>query len=367
MMKSSLGKIKLTAWLLAAAGLTFFIALLVREGVVDVFRVVAAAGWGVLLVVAFHLVSLMLDAFGWRPLFPPGKRPRLRTLFWMRWIGGSINNLVPVAQVGGDLVRARLVGIFTRTPMPVAAASVIVNITLNVFTQVIFTFGGFVLLIGMTRQMSLAKPALVGVSLSIVAIGGFYAVQRLGGIRLIATIISRMAGSGWQSLAQDAEALDREVKSVYSRPRDVARCAFWALLSWVAGAGEVWIALHAMGRPAGFGVALAFETMSQGFRTAVFFIPGALGVQEGAYLFVAGLLGFPGQVGMALAMIRRVRELAIGIPAITTWQILEAKHLRRHAREAAATTPFPVAPRTREPVRELISAQARMRKTASRY
>jgi putative membrane protein len=363
------GKIKLAACLLAAAGMAFFIALLIHEGVVDVFTVLAAAGWGVPVAVLFHVVPLLLDALGWRPLFPPGRRPRLRTLWWMRWIGGSVNNLVPVAQVGGDLARARLAGIFNRCPMPAAVATVIVNITMNVFAQLLFTFCGFALLIGMTHRMSLAKPAFAGVSVSVFAIGGFYAVQRLGGIRWVAAMISRMAGSEWESLARDGAALDREVKSVYSRKRDVTQCAIWAFFSWVAGAGEIWIALRAMGQPAGIGEVLVFESMSQGFRTAVFFIPGALGVQEGAYLFVAGLLGVPGQVAMALALIRRVRELAVGIPAIITWQILEGNRLRQHTRESVVITPFAVPPLARGPgpARELISVQARTSRTASRY
>ena len=364
----SLGKVKLTAYFLGAAGVACFIGLLVREGVADVFTMAAAAGWGILAVTAFHVVPLLLDAAGWRVLFPRGERPSLVNLFWMRWIGESANNLVPAAQVGGDVVRTRLAGIFTGTSMPAAAASVIVNITVNVFAQIIFTLGGFVVLMSATGQMNLAKPAFAGAGLSIVAIGGFYAVQRLGGIHLIATIISRAAGSEWQSLAQDAEALDREVKSVYSRSRDVMSSGVWALISWVAGAGEIWIALYALGGNASFAQALAFESVSQGFRTAMFFIPGALGVQEGGYLFVAGLLGIPGQEAMALAMIRRVRELTVGIPAILVWQFLEVNRLRRRDRDAAVITPFPDRPPTTpEPMQEpeLISGPRRRRNTTS--
>ncbi len=321
-------KIKLTFYFFGLAGIAFFIALLIREGVHDVFEVVKTAGWGVAVAAAFHIVPLMLDAAGWRVIFPEGPRPRYWSLVWMRWMGESINNLVPAAQVGGDVVRTRLTGIINGTPKPVAAASVIGNITVNVFAQIVFTLMGFALLIGATRQMSLAKPALAGAAISILAIGGFYAVQRLGGIRWIARKISKMVGEGWQSLAYNAEVLDLEIKAVYSRPRDVMICGAWALISWILGAGEIWIAMVALGMKANFIHALIFESMSQGFRTAMFFIPGALGVQEGGYLFVAGLLGIPGHIALALALIRRVRELALGVPGILGWQILEGNRLR---------------------------------------
>lgn len=360
-------KIKLAVWLLGLAGLAFFIALLVREGIADVFSVFAAAGWGVAAATAFHVVPLALDAAGWRALFPPARRPPLPGLFWMRWIGESVNNLVPAAQVGGDVVRTRLAGIFKRIPMPAVAASVIVNITLNVFAQIVFTLGGFALLIAMTGQVDLVKPAFAGAAISFAAVGGFYAVQRLGGIRWIAGMISHVAGAEWQSLAQDAGGLDAEVKSIYARVRDIAACFAWALVSWVAGAGEIWIALHALGSAAGFAEALVFESVSQGFRTAMFFIPGALGVQEGGYVFVAHLLGIPGEMGMALAMIRRVRELAAGIPAIIAWQFIEGNLLRRRALEGGEITPPPVRPPALEPVRVpgLVAAPSRARNTTT--
>jgi hypothetical protein len=35
------------------------------------------------------------------------------------------------------------------------------------------------------------------------------------------------------------------------------------------------------------------------------------------------LLGIPAEMGLALALIRRVRELAFGIPGLIAWQIIE--------------------------------------------
>ena len=55
----------------------------------------------------------------------------------------------------------------------------------------------------------------------------------------------------------------------------------------------------------------------------MFFVPGALGIQEGGYVVVGRLLGIPAEMGLALALIRRVRELAFGIPGLIAWQIIE--------------------------------------------
>src|SRR5207237_4318070 len=104
--------------------------LLVRQGVMSVGAAVATAGWAIAAIAAFHFLPILLDAIAWQVLFPKAVRPRWQSLFWMRWIGESISNLIPSAAVGGDIVRARLAAI-TGTPMPAAAAVALVDGTLR--------------------------------------------------------------------------------------------------------------------------------------------------------------------------------------------------------------------------------------------
>src|SRR5438874_7093982 len=137
-MKAS-GKIRITIWLLGLAGVGLFTFLLIRQGASQVGAAFASAGWWIAAVAVYHLaVPLLLDAVAWWALFPKSERLSLWQLFWMRWIGESISNLIPSAAVGGDVVRARLATI-TGTPMAAAAASVIVDVTLGVVTQIVFT------------------------------------------------------------------------------------------------------------------------------------------------------------------------------------------------------------------------------------
>ena len=100
-------------------------------------------------------------------------------------------------------------------------------------------------------------------------------------------------------------------------------CVFCEMASWFVGAVEVLIALCALGIPGGFPQAIVLEGVAQGVRSAMFFVPGALGIQEGGYVVVGRLLGIPEEMGFALALSRRVRELAFGIPGLIAWQIIE--------------------------------------------
>jgi putative membrane protein len=328
-------KIQITVWLLGLAGAALFTILLIRQGAPQVGVAFASAGWAIAAVVIYHLtVPVFLDALAWWVLFPKSDRLSLWQLFWMRWIGESVSTLVPSAAVGGDIVRARLAAI-NGAPLPIAAGTVLVDLTLGVFTQAAFTVLGVVLLVDVTGQRNFVRPTLVGTLVGIVGVAGFYFVQRLGMFRFLAKIIARLANSPeWQSLVQSGETLDRTIRTLYARRRAVVMCCVWTIISLVAGSGEIWIALHALDLHATFVNALILQSMVLTIRSAAFAVPGGLGVQEGGYLFVGNLLGIPGDAAFALSLIARVRELALGIPGVICWQLIEARRLWR-ARLAA--------------------------------
>jgi len=316
--------LKLVAYLFAFCGLGLFTVLLIREGVDDVGGALAAAGWGVTTIVVFHLIPLGLDAADWRLVFPRHERLPFRTTYWMRWIGESISNLAPAAQLGGDLVRARL-AVLRGVTVSGATASILVDITISIFTQTIFTLVALGLLIAATGRSTLWGPAIAGAPLAIAAVAGFYIIQRLGMFRLCGAIISHCSkGPKWRAMMGKGGEIDQKLRNVYADRKSIALCALYELTSCFASAFEVWIGLHALGIAGGLDQAIILEGVAQGVRSAMFFIPGALGVQEGGYMVVGGLLGIPGETALALALIRRVRELTLGVPGLIVWQVIEA-------------------------------------------
>jgi putative membrane protein len=322
-------RVQLTIYLLGFAGAVLFTALLIRQGVKSVGATVATAGWGIAAVAAFHFVPLFLDTVAWWVLFPEAERPRLQSLFWMRWIGESVSNLVPSAAVGGDIVRARLATI-TGTPMAVSAATVIADITLGVITQIIFTLLGLVLLVRATGWTSLVGPTLMGALVGVAAVIGFYFVQRLGMFRLLSTIIAKLVRSKeWSSLVQSGETLDQAVRAVYARRKGVIACCVWTVVSLIVSSGEIWIALHALRVHATFINAVILQSMAMTVKSAAFPVPGALGVQESGYLVIGKLLGIQGEKAFAISLIARFRDLAVGIPGLIAWQLIEGRRFLR--------------------------------------
>ena len=128
---------------------------------------------------------------------------------------------------------------------------------------------------------------------------------------------------------QGGETLDQTVRALYARRRGVLTCCAWTIVSLIGSSGEIWIALHAIGVHATVINAIILQSVALTVRSAFFVVPGALGVQEGGYLVVGNLLGIPGETAFAVSLIARMRDLAVGIPALVTWQVVEARRLWR--------------------------------------
>jgi len=328
-------KLHITIWLLGLAGAGLFTVLLIRQGAPQVGAAFLSARWAIAAVVIYHFaIPVFLDTTAWWILFPRSDRLPLRQLLWMRWIGESVSTLVPSAAVGGDIVRARLAAIYG-VRLPVAAGTVLVDLTLGVFTQAAFTLLGVALLVLATGQRSLVVPTVIGTLIGVAAVGGFYFVQRLGMFRFLAKMIAKIANSPeWGSLVQSGENLDATVRTLYARRGAVAGCCVWTMLSLLLNSGEIWIALHALNLHATILNAVILQSTVLTVRNVAFAVPSGLGVQEGGYVLIGGLLGIDGPTALALSLIARVRELGLGIPGLITWQLVEARRLWR-ARLAA--------------------------------
>lgn len=320
------------AWL---AGLSLFVGLLIYLGIGDVLAVLSAAGWGMVWISAFHSLPLIADVVGWQALLPGAHRRSLAELTWMRWVGESINSLLPVAQVGGDLVRVQWLrrgGV----PSVTAGASVIVDLTAGFLTLIMFALLGVGLLLHEGAAAETTAELTIGIAIFAMIAVAFYLAQRAGMFLTLARALERLAqGREWRMLTGGAMALDDAVADLYGRRRAVAIACLWRLFGWFLGAGEVWLTLSFVGHPVTVVDALILESVGQAIRAAAFAIPGALGVQEGGFIVLGGMLGLSPEIALAVSLMKRVRELALGVPGLIAWQLAEGRRAwRRHAPEA---------------------------------
>jgi putative membrane protein len=317
-------------------GLALFIALLAWHDAGQVAAALRVAGFGLLLVSAFHLIPMLGDAIGWRRLLPAELRPPVRTVLWARWIGESVNGLLPVLQVGGNIVKASLLA-RTGVGGAVAGATVVVDVTLVMLTQIVFTIVGLALLLLDIGGHAVALPVAVGVVIMGSILAAFYAAQRQGVFGALGQLLVRVGKGRWASLVTGGDAIDASVAVLYRQRRTIAASSAWHLVSWLVGTGEVWLVLWLIGHPVGLAEAIMLESLGQAVRAGAFAVPGALGVQEGGYVMLGRVVGLGPDTALALSLAKRVRELVLGIPGLIAWQLdaaASAAEPRQEARSA---------------------------------
>ena len=315
-----------TAYLLAAAGFVLVISLIVNEGVAEIIAVLSMAGWQILWIAGYRFVTIAADTLGWSGLIENDPRPRLPYLFWARWISESFNTLLPTAQVGGHFIRA---GLMCRRGVTgsEAGATVVVDFTLGLTTQAIFTFLGIALLFVQYGNGNQQTGLAIGFALGVLLLLAFFLSQRLGLFSFAASFFNLfIRNRNLIDLVGGAKTLDQKISELYKKQRKLFVCGSWRLISWLTKAGESWLALYFLGFPVTIQEALILESLSAAVRSAAFVIPGALGVQEGGILLIGKLVGLKPEVALALALVKRGRELMVGIPGLATWSAAEARY-----------------------------------------
>ena len=330
---------KLLPILAAALGIAAMAVLVGMFGAGAVLRSLAAVGGGGFAAIcAIHLVLMAVMGIAWRALLPGG---RSWVAIWGRLVRDSASDVLPLSQVGGYVVGARAMAL-AGVPGTVAAASTIVDVTVEFLAQLAYTALGLAWLIHLEPDTAAAGPLMLGLAVGLAAGAAFVLVQRRG--FFLFDLIARALGQGWASkTAAGAAALHATLSDIYRRRGGLVVSFTLHLLCWVASAAEVWVALHLAGQPLPFVTVVAIESLICAARTAAFVVPNAVGVQEAAYIVLGASFGVTPEMALALSFLKRARDIAIGLPTLGAWQAIEGgRRWRRGAAPAAAADLSPV-------------------------
>jgi hypothetical protein len=126
------------------------------------------------------------------------------------------------------------------------------------------------------------------------------------------------------------------LEALLAQRRVLLRALAWHVLGWASHVAETWLALLLIGAPISVRGAIVIESLAAAARTAAFFIPAGLGAQDGAVFALARSFGVGPEAALGLAVVKRLRELVVGAPAIVAWLISERglaeRLLRRFSR-----------------------------------
>jgi putative membrane protein len=279
------------------------------------------------------MLPLALDTQGWRVLLEPCNRDGragFMFLLWAATVREAVARLLPTAGIGGEVVGIRLARLRLDDTTAVSA-SVIVEVLVTIAVLYLFSAMGIVLMVhiaaGLEQVWVIAASLALSLPLPVLA----YWLLRHGSLfERLERLAVRLLGEGHSISAHlDGARLDTEIGSLFRTPGRLFRALAWQLAGYIIGSFETWYALDLLGHPVSFTAAIAIEALTQATRHASFLVPAGLGVQEAAVLLVSYLAGVGGDVALSLALVKRMREIVSGVPALLSWHWVEARLLRQ--------------------------------------
>ena len=314
----------LARFLLLALGFAVLLVLLSRLELGAVLKSLRHVGWlGFAQVVAGGLVLTACLASGLYPLL--GDKASARLVLAVRQLRDSAGDILPFTQIGGIALGMRVMAL-GGIAAPRAVAAGVVDVTAELMAQSMFVLIGLELAAPAIQADPRLGPYLVWLRIGALLFAGgiaVFAYLQLAGSRFAERVLGAQSWGGRTALFRDA------IHTLYRRRGRVA-LSFWLhLLGWCASGLWLWVVFLVLGAPIAVSSALAIQSLLEALRSATVFVPAALGVQEAGYAALVPLFGLPPETGVAVSVLRRARDIAVGIPVLLAWQLIEARRMAR--------------------------------------
>jgi len=320
---------KLRILIIGALGLAVTVYLVTYAGFGAVLKAAAAVGWGGFALLCLYGLALFpILGLGWYVLVPAGMRTSLAVFIWARLVRDAGSEVLPVSQLGGMALGART-AILHGMDAPLSAASMIVDVTTEMLGQMGYIAIGVLILSAQAAHdpfaRSLTATFVTGFVVAAIAGGIFLAMQRYGHY----WIATRVAGKLFPRALAVGTAVAAGLDTIYGSRARFALSLALHFCGWVMSGVGTWIAFRLMGERVDLAPVLAIESLVYAARSAAFVVPNALGVQEAAYALLAPVLGVGREFGLAVSLIKRARDLVIGVPVLLAWQAVESQRALR--------------------------------------
>lgn len=317
----------------AAIGLVVSVWLLFHIGATQVFSAIASVGiGGFVLICTTGLLLVAMMASGWFALLPQLNGRNFLSCLIGRQTRDSAGDILPFSQFGGMVIGARALSL-RGIPAPSAYASMAADVTMELTAQIVFILIGVALCVSALRGSSTTAPyvdgLILGTFLLVPGVVAFVFVQRRG-----SRLALRLAQRFLPAAIPHTAAFGLALQSIYASPARLAASSTIHLVSWIASALMVWLSVRLIGGHLSFLSAVAIEALLAGLRSATVFVPSAIGVQEAGYAALMPLFGLGPEIGLAVSLLRRARDVVVGVPVLLAWQAMEGRRALRRPVES---------------------------------
>ena len=317
---------------LALLGLLAVIALVAWNGFGRVAASLLSVGaGGFVLLCAFQVFVAAVLGVAWRVIAPigPGRRGvAVDAVFvWARLLRDACGSCLPFSQVGGFVVGARAVSLHGQT-WQVASLSTVGDLTAEFLTMLVFAAAGLVVLAAHHVHW-LSGGAMAAILVAVIGLGVVHMPNRAA--PLFARFGRAMLGRGFDLAGRDIQSIEPELAQIYGRTDLFTACNAIHFVGWVAKGVGGFIAFKLLGAPISLLDALAIEGLLHAGLIVAVLVPGYAGVQEGGYMLLGAAFGVPPEIALGTSLLRRGRDIAIGIPVLLIWQFVELRRLHKTA------------------------------------
>lgn len=310
--------------ILGVIGATLLIGWFGFGRIADAILSVGGSGFG--LYAASQVALFVLMGVSWWAVAPPGHR-RLPVFVWGRMVRDAAAACLPFSQLGGFVLGARAVMLHGVSP-PVATISTVVDLTSEFVAEILFLVVGLVILLVHGHDMRMTTPIEAGVGAGLIA--GLIAIRMQRRVAPLFVRLGRRILGQWLVAGEDRQTVsEAELAATFSHTGRIAAGTLLHLAGWFGKGASGWIGYRLLGANIDLSGALAIEALLHAILAIAILVPGNAGVQEASYAGVGALFGVTPELSIAASLLRRARDLALGVPILLAWQLVEVRRLRQ--------------------------------------
>ncbi len=237
------------------------------------------AGWGMIFAFLVFPFVTVFHTLGLYYLLPAASRARLsfRRVYRISLFGEAVNKITPFVDIGGEPIKVRMLAQTGAVQALQSARAVWASRVLFIVSEAVYLIPALALLI-------LIYPS--------------HHFAWIGGLAILFSSI----------YAAIVYALQRKAVGPVGDGANLPLAFVWHLAGWFAFSLEAYLILRLMGIPVDALQAFLIQAFLQVITTVSFFIPANIGAQEGGLAFFLRHLGFTSEGGVALSLLKRVRQ-----------------------------------------------------------
>jgi uncharacterized protein (TIRG00374 family) len=298
-----------------AVGATALTVLIARSDPAQLLADVKQAGWAVPAVVSVYGIVYVLNTIAWRlTMIEPPKLDFSRA-YAINVAAFAINYLTPFASIGGEPYK--IVAASQWMGARNATASALNFRLVHMQAHALIFLTGVALAFVWLPRSAVGLPVLLLMTVVLLIINALlFALHREGMLERLFDLLRRLPLLGRLARKLDAKRdalveVDRQLIAFYGAHRaryygSLAAEYFARVFSMF----EFFIIARAMGTPVGFGTAFLIGGFSSLIVNLFFFMPFNVGSKEGGLYMIFAALGLPARLGVAAAVLSRLRELS---------------------------------------------------------